>query len=100
MKKEEVKIDIKKTVEEFFEKYADTLEREHNITIVKECEEDWNENWAIFFAFDREDSGFDEYLDMTIYDVAEMVEKEFKADKIVEVKVWEETHEIEVWSNR
>ena len=34
---------------------------------------------------------------MTIYDVAEMVEKEFKADKIVDVMVWEETHEIEVY---
>ena len=51
MKKEEVKIDIKKTVEEFFEKYADILEREHNITIVKECEEDWNENWGFSLLF-------------------------------------------------
>lgn len=93
----EVRIDIRKTVEEFFKKYADKLDREHNVTIEKECEEDWDENWAIFFVFDRDDSSFDEFLDMTIYDVAEMLEKEFKADKTVKVKVWEESHEIEVY---
>lgn len=91
-----MKMDIGKTIKEFFERHAEEFDREYNVSLEKELEEEWTEDWAIFFAFDRGDDA-DEYVDMTIYHVAELLEKEFESDKSVKVKIWEKSNEIEVY---
>jgi len=91
-----MKMDIGKTVRDFFERRAEELDREYNVYLEKELEGEWNKDWAIFFAVDRGDD-VDEYVDMTIYHVADLLEKEFEPDKSVKIKIRENSNEIEVY---
>jgi len=83
---------VKDIVNRFFDKYADFLDKEFDIYIEKECEEDWDDDWAIFFVFDDEEK---ENID--INQIAEMLRKEFEDDESIKIKVWEGSNEIEVY---
>jgi len=44
-------MNVKEVVDAFFNKYSEYFEREHDLTLEKECYEDWNKDWAIFSPF-------------------------------------------------